>query len=204
MKMIFVLGCLLALGSVAVVGAPIGPVCGTCQGGVYNLTFNTVSMGEVDIFNLFLIIDTTLYTGGGSYIHAVAPKVSNLLTAFTLLSAPGGTSGWETFDGGLHADGCSGAGAGFLCTQSTGLGAPLTNPINQWGWRITLPHDSLFTGAGQASIKVLFVDGEGNKVGDLVSESTTLSQIPEPIPLLLLGSGLVGLGLFSRRRRRVV
>ena len=204
MKMIFVLGCLLALGSVAVVGAPIGPVCGTCQGGVYNLTFNTVSMGEVDIFNLFLIIDTTLYTGGGSYIHAVAPKVSNLLTAFTLLSAPGGTSGWVSYDGGLHADGCSGAGAGFLCTQSTGLGAPLTSPINRWGWRITLPHGSLFTGAGQASIKVMFVDGAGDKVGDLVSESTTLSQIPEPIPLLLLGSGLVGLGLFSRRRRRVV
>lgn len=55
----------------------------------------------------------------------------------------------------------------------------------------------LFTSAGLSSIKARYVDGLGNKVGALVSESITPMVVPEPaLPVLL------ALGLLCGARRR--
>ncbi len=195
---VFALACLLAGGAYAV---PLGPDCGTCQGGIYNLTYAPIAIGAVsDVFNLTLTVDTTFYTGSGLFINAVAPKISNVVTVFGLLSAPGGVAGWTSLDGGLDANGCSGAGSGFLCTESTGLGAPLTNSPNAWQWQVTVPHNTLFTGVNEASLKVLFVNSTGDNVG-IVSEGVTLGgEVPEAgtIYLVLGGAMLLMAGRFRR------
>src|SRR5262249_50844217 len=94
----------LAALSLPSLAATIGPSCGTCQGGVYGLTYSTVSLnqGGVDTYDLFLTINTAAYTGGGTLIEAVAPKiVSNSLLGETLLVAPGGVGKWTTVNGGI-------------------------------------------------------------------------------------------------------
>jgi hypothetical protein len=55
---------------------------------------------------------------------------------------------------------------------------------------------TLFTGPGEASIKARYVDANGNKVGDLVSEKIT---VPEASATVLLGMALVGVGLLTRK-----
>jgi hypothetical protein len=46
-------------------------------------------------------------------------------------------------------------------------------------------------------LKVRFVDGDGNKVGSLLS-----ANVPEPSVLLLMGAGLAGLGFACSRRTK--
>ena len=55
-----------------------------------------------------------------------------------------------------------------------------------------------------ASIKARYVNAAGNKVGALVSENITLqrSTVPEPASVILLGSGLAGIGLWGMKRRK--
>jgi hypothetical protein len=197
----------LMLATMPALATPLGPVCSSCQGGVYDLTYsNLVSGLTEDTFTLSLNVNTATYTGGGLYINAVAAKPAPTLVSFLQLSAPAGT--WVTQSGALNANGCSGAGSGFLCTGSTsGPGAPVSNINNSWSWQVTIAHGTLLTGAGAASFKVLFVNSDGNKVGDLVSENITMSQqkindpgVPEPGTLLLSAAGVIG--ILVRRKRR--
>jgi hypothetical protein len=48
------------------------------------------------------------------------------------------------------------------------------------------------------------VNASGEKVGALVSEDITLqrSTVPEPASVILLGSGLAGIGLWGMKRRK--
>lgn len=197
---------------VPVQAGTIGPNCPSCQGGIYNLSYNLISSaGGTDTLDLFLTVDTSAYTGGGLFINAVAPKVAPSLSNFTLLSSPlsspAGTT-WTTVDGGLNATGCSGAGAGFLCTGSDGLGADLNAIVNSWSWRIQIATGTLLDGLGEASVKVLYVGLDGVKVGALVSEPITLTQndpgdpgnIPETNPIIVIGAGLIAVALIRSRQ----
>jgi hypothetical protein len=58
----------------------------------------------------------------------------------------------------------------------------------------------LLTDPFAASINARYLDAEGEKIGDLVSEGITLQVIPEPGTLLLITAGLTGLGIGGRRR----
>jgi hypothetical protein len=123
-----------------------------------------------------------------------------LLTSPT--SSPVG-SVWDTnINNGLSANGCTNGGSGYLCTISTGKGAPLSTNVNSWSWEIMVPHGTLLTSTDAASLKVLYTNADGVKVGALVSEYITLTtgnQAPEPATYGLIGAGLVGLTLLRKR-----
>lgn len=187
----------------------IGPVCGSCEGGVYTLTYsNFQTIGPNDQLDVSLSFNTTGYTGGGLYIDAAAVKIAPTLISTELIGTPPSVpngSVWNTFDGALNANGCSGAGSGFTCTESSGNGALVSNLSNTFTWRIIIPTGTLFTGEGQASIKGLYTDAQGNKSGAVLSEGITLTpggddnQVPEPGSLFLLSGGLAAFALLRRR-----
>jgi hypothetical protein len=186
----------------------IGPNCGTCQGNTYDLSYSIVSsIGGTTTLDVFLTMDTTGYTGTGLYVNAVAPKVSTTVNSATLLSAPTSYpsgSTWTTIVGTLSANACSDTGATFVCSQSTGLGAPISDQILTWEWQINVNDGTLLTDPGAASLKELTVDANGVKSGDLLSEAITASPraTPEPATLTMLSSGLLLLGISSIKRRR--
>ena len=193
---------LLVLGLCASAPAnSIGPNCGTCQGSIYTLSYSGVPIGTTattETFRITLTIDTSGYTGGGSFLDTVAIKVSSQIVSASLVGAPGGVGAWAEVMGGLNANGCSGAGSGFDCAGaiSNGVGVPNGAPY-QWTFDVEVNTGALFTGPDEASIKARYVDGQGNKVGALVSEGITL-MVPEPGLAALLLTGLLGAAL--RRR----
>lgn len=197
---------ILCLTAALAAATPIGPNCGTCSGAIFDLTYQTVSIGATnDVFDVTMFVDTTTYTGGGLYIAAVAPKVSPSVVSASLLNAPGGTGVWNTQLGGLNSGGCDGAGSGFVCSGATGHGAPVSNIDNSWIWEVVIPHGTLMTGDLQSSIKAEFTDINGNKVGALLSEGITLSpksSVPEPSSLGLGAIGLILLGAARRFKTR--
>ena len=202
---LFVLG--LSVGTAR--ANPIGPNCGTCQGSIYTLTnlglVTDLFTGDglADTYRIMLTIDTTGYSvPTGVRIDEVAVKVSSGLNGATLVSAPGGTSNWNLVTGGVNANGCSGSGAGFDCAMFTGStgGAVVPGTLLTWVFDLDIT-GPLFTAPLSASIKARYVNAAGNKVGALMSENITLTQVPEPSALLLLSSAVPAIGFAVRRRR---
>lgn len=187
---------------------PIGPDCETCQGAIYELLYEPTPIGttvDSTIYEITLRIDTTGYSGTGVRIDDVSFKVSANLNGQTLLDAPGGAGNWTALFGGISAAGCEGiASSGFGCATSDSSSVA-TLPfagIYEWIFHAFVPTGALLkTDPFDASIKARFVDADGGKVGDLVSEGITLQVIPEPTTALLLLGGLAGLAGFGASRR---
>lgn len=196
----------LAAGRVASAD-PIGPDCDTCQGAIYELLYDPTpvsSDADSTVYGIVLRIDTTGYSGDGVRIGDVAFKVSPNLDGVSVLDAPGGAGDWTSQLAGLNANGCGGGGpSGFGCASSLDDGnatLPFAG-IYEWVFAADVPTGTLFTDAFEASVKVRYLDADGDKVGDLVSEPITLQVIPEPSTLLLLAGGLAGLLRFGSPRR---
>ena len=204
------------LGALSAFTASAGSIsgCGSCAGGVFSLSYTSVaSNAVVDTYDVFVSINTADYFGGGSYIHAVSPKiVSTNYVSVLLLTAPATNPNGSTWnnpiDGGLNANGCDGGGAGYFCEQSSGLGAAVANINNSWSWRVTVAHNTpLLVAIDAASLKAEFIDGSGNKTGPVFSEAISLSEdggtgqsaVPEPSTMVLMGAGLVFAGLLRKR-----
>lgn len=194
---------LLALMALPVLATPIGPICSSCQGGIYDLDYLLVaSGGGVEVYNFTLTIDTTQYSGGGTYISDVAVKPASSINWVNLLSAPGGISQWITQFGALNANGCDYSGSGFVCSTD-GLTAPVSNHNFAWVWQASIPAGTLLDGNNEASVKVRYADANDIKVGGLVSEPITMdpsNPVPESATVWLAGLGLVLVACFRRHR----
>jgi hypothetical protein len=183
---------------------PIGPGdCSTCQGSSYTLLYDPtpVASNGTTTYEITLRIDTSGYSGDGVRIGEVAFKVSPTVEAVSLVDAPGGVDAWDEILGGINANGCQGnANNGFVCASSDDeTVATVPDDVYEWVFHVSLdqPQD-LLTEMFQASVKARYLDAEGEKTGDLVSENISLQVIPEPGTALLFGAGLVAI---ARRRR---
>ena len=197
--------CLLALGTQSQ-ASTIGPSCGSCFGSTYTLSYATTA--NSDIFNVYLNIDATGYTGASTdVLNAVSLKlVSNgsSISSVNLLSGPAGFS--STILGGISAGGCAAnANNGYFCSEtSSPLEVGQTGDVYNWEWQVQLtsPGD-LLTGTDTASLKASYLTAAGRNAG-LMSENITLDpstpSVPEPTSFVLLGTGLLSAAGFVRRR----
>jgi hypothetical protein len=178
----------------------IGPSCGTCQGSIYTLDDGgapTSTAGPTEIWQITYTIDTSGYNGGGTRLDSAALKVSAALVSANLVSAPGGVANWVETLGGIDASGCSGSGSGFDCVQINAVGNAPTVPdgILTFVFDLEIVDGGIFTDLIGSTVKARYVDEQGDKVGDLVSE-----EMPEPVVAWLLAAGLAGLLAAGRKR----
>lgn len=188
----------------------LGSSCASCDGAAYTLTYSgspISSTSTTQTFQITLDVNDSTYSGGGSFLNAVAINVAPAadVVSASLFSAPAGFSFIP--DTGLNANGCAGGSGGFLCAQSSTNGVSVSGGPYDFVYDVTVDNGTLFTGTDAASIKALYVNGDGAKVGDLLSENITLQSncdAPEPSSALMLGAGLLGLSLLTRKLRTQV
>lgn len=204
-KILVVLGTIMGL-----ISTPVVFATPSWQGTVWSLSTSGIDIDtnpETKTYGITLQVDSSGYTGSGSFLDQVAVKVSNSFLSSTLVNAPGGLGNWSLISGGINADGCSGSGAGFNCADSVTIsgGAAVPGGIYSWVFDLTMNNSTmLFTGVDESSVKGRFVDVFGNKQGDLVSERTSLNvtPIPEPETYTMLLAGLGLMGFVARRRKQ--
>jgi hypothetical protein len=198
---------LMAMGLMAT-GAkadPIGPDCGAgnCFGSIYTLEFATVTPTE---WLIRLIIDSSGYNGGPptDFIQGVAIKPASSILASSFLVSTTAPGTWDFQPNIGLANGCSGGGNGFGCSQSAD-GLSTVGTTYQWIFDIQVANaGDWLTAAGAASVKANYDPANGI----ITSAPITLQHnqdccnhdVPEPQPLVLVGLGLFVLAAMRRRR----
>lgn len=158
------------------------------------VTFTTSFSGNV----LTVEIDAAGRSGGwANATDIIGLQVKEVGTwTSVLFSGPGSAAGWSVLPNELDASGCTGGSSGIMRACASGAPVPLTDDMI---------FTYTFTGGtqdlGNPHIKVLFIDEDGKKAGDLLSMN--VPAIPEPSTYAMLLGGLGLLALSHRRAAKV-
>ena len=193
-----------AAGSITINSTNCNSSGGNCYGlswtlGILSGAF-TGTQGTYNYQATLTVADDPFSTtnSSGQIISAVAFKATNSLNDAELISAP--TAGpWSTSLKNLASLGCVGGNDDSVCSSTTGAEA-ITGGTLQWKWYFSSNDpgvgetgDELHIGAKMTTLVPLVR-------GKLMAASGTVTSVPEPSSLSLLGVGVAGLLVRARKR----
>ncbi len=204
--MLCLLGGLLA--TLPLSAGSIGPVCGTCFGGVYTID---ISSAGGDLYDVELTADlrnsTFTADDGPVWVRGVSVNASSGALVSGVLTSTTAAGTWTDSANALATpNGCQSApGSGSVCaTTSTQLNL-VNTAASLWTWIFRIEAASLKTDELPFHLQVARMNPRSGRVQRnfaIVSESIPVVATPEgtmgELPLLL--SGLVGVWFWNRRR----
>ena len=193
---------------------------GACLGSIYTLTSDFLSPDATTVvggityntYDISLTVNTSGFLNGPAFIKAVSIGINGPAVAVALDSAPGGISGWSAMTGGQNVKGCDDHGLpNFVCAQLTSNSSPPdpTGQGNVYTWMFDVTIQGTLNPAS-GDVKALYLTPKLKNAGITSApltiqqggqDSPTLTPVPEPGTIALVGSGLLAL-LVSRFRRK--
>jgi hypothetical protein len=172
-----------------------GPAGTSCPPATY--TFDVNAAANTATLTIAIASGAIPVTGtNGNYqIEGVDLGFTNGSADFGTLDVTGPNSGWTAYLGPLGSTGCGDKTSSFICASGVLDWAAGTSYKWTWTWTGNVSADT-YTNLSEVHVGADY----GPKSGQIVSETGAVPYVPEPGSLLLLGSSLLGLAFWGRKR----